>query len=130
MHLTLQSLFLILFFCLTVCSQQGVPGPPQTPKIGPGTGAYTEEPRAILRAADEALRSTRSVTYDAVYQGSGAMATRSPVAVGKASLSKLPADNRLMAKLAASGAYFSEGSDEKLAFHTTFDGETIRRMRP
>ena len=99
-------------------------------RVGPGVGAYTEDPRKILRAAGRAARAVRSLAYEAHYQGVGAMATHSPVAAGRVSLSKLPAGDPLRAKMAARGVFFPSGSDEAAVFHTTFDGRTVRRLRP
>ena len=98
-------------------------------QIGPGIGAYTEDPRKILRLAEQAIRTVRSLTYEAIYQGVGVMATHSPVAAGKVSLSRLAANNPLKAKMAARGVFFPSGRDEAEIFHTTFDGKTIRRLR-
>jgi thiol-disulfide isomerase/thioredoxin len=58
------------------------------------------------------------------------MATHNPVASGRVSLSRLAADNPLKAKVAARGVFFPSGSGEAAVFHTTFDGKTIRRLRP
>ena len=99
-------------------------------RVGPGVGAYTEDSRKILRAAGQAACAVRSLTYEADYQGVGAMATHSPAAAGRVSLSKLAADNPLKAKLAARGVFFPSGSDGAAVFHTTFDGKTVRRLRP
>ena len=99
-------------------------------RVGPGVGAYTEDPRKILRAAGQAARALRSLTYRADYQGAGAMATHSPVAAGRVSLSRLSADHPLKAKMAARGVFFPSGGDEAAVFHTTFDGKTVRRLRP
>ncbi len=102
----------------------------KTGQVGPGVGAYTEDPRRILRAAGRAARALRDLTYEADYRGVGAMATHSPVAAGRVTLSKLAADNPLKAKVAARGVFFPSGTDEAAPFHTTFDGQTIRRLRP
>jgi thiol-disulfide isomerase/thioredoxin len=58
------------------------------------------------------------------------MATHSPVTKGKISLSRLAAHNPFKAKIAARGITFPSGSDEAAIFHTTFDGKTIRKLRP
>src|ERR1051326_2658450 len=71
--------------------------------VAPGVGANTEDPKKVLRAADEALRAVRSVSYDAAYQGTGAFATRSWIAAGKVRIAKLAAGDPLTAKLAAEG---------------------------
>jgi len=97
-------------------------------QVAPGIGANTEDPKKVLRAADEALRAVRSVTYEAQYQGVGAFATRTATVIGKASLAKLPAGDPLVARLAAEGAFYQTGSDETVAFHTAFDGRMIRKL--
>ncbi len=97
-------------------------------QVAPGIGANTEDPKKVLRAADEALRAVRSVTYDAQYQGVGAFATRTATVIGQASLVKLPAGDPLVAKLAAEGTFYQTGSDEAIAFHTAFDGRMIRKL--
>jgi thiol-disulfide isomerase/thioredoxin len=43
-------------------------------------------------------------------------------------LSRLPAGDPLKAKLAARGVFYPAGSDRAQAFHTAFDGRTIRRL--
>lgn len=58
------------------------------------------------------------------------MATRSPVAHGKISLSRLPTNSPFKAKIAARGIFFPSGNDEVTIFRTTFDGRTLRRLRP
>ncbi len=110
-------------------SEQKIDGQ-KAQRVGPGVGAYTEDPRKILRAASHATRAVRSLTYEADYQGVGAMATHSPVVAGRVSLSKLPAGNPLKAMMAARGVFFPSGGDEAAVFHTTFDGRTVRRLRP
>lgn len=121
---------------LSVCAQQ--PSAPtleqktdaqKVQRIGPGAGAFTEDPRQILRAAGKAIRAINSLTYEAEYRGTGAMATRSPVAVGEVSLSRLAPDNPFKAKIAARGIYLPTGSNERTIFHTTFDGKSIRKLR-
>jgi thiol-disulfide isomerase/thioredoxin len=99
-------------------------------RMGPGSGAYTEDPRRILRAAGQAVRALRSLTYEAEFRGVGAMATHNPVAAGRVSLSRLAADNPLKAKIAARGVFFASGSDEATTFQATFDGKSVRRLRP
>ncbi len=125
-RLTLAAAF--LFVCISGYAQK--PDPPKPRQVFAGTGAYTEEPRSILTKAGAAVRAVRNLKYTAHYQGSGAMSTRSPVASGEVELSKLAVDDPRKAKLAASGTYFVSGDDERLPFHTTFDGATIRRLRP
>lgn len=98
-------------------------------RIGPGVGAYTEDPKKILRAAGEAIKAIKSLTYEADYRGVGAMATRTPVAVGRVSLLRLAPTNPLKAKIAARGVYFPSGSDEGTIFQTTFDGKIVRKLR-
>jgi thiol-disulfide isomerase/thioredoxin len=99
-------------------------------RIGPGVGAYTEDPRKVLRAAGQAISAANSLTYEADYRGVGTMATRSPVAQGKISLSRLAANSPFKARIAARGIFFPSGSDEATIFHTTFDGRTVRKIRP
>lgn len=99
-------------------------------QVAPGMGANTEDPKKVLRAADEALRGVRSVSYDAAYQGTGASATRSPSATGKVKIAKLAAGDPLMAKLAAEGQYVTAGTDQTQIFHAAFDGQTIRKLQP
>ena len=117
-------------------AEKGMPAPAQKAgvqkarRIGPGVGAYTEDPRKILRAAGRAVRAVRSLTYEAQYQGEGAMATHSPAVAGRVSLSRLAPDNPLKAKMAARGLYFRSGEGRPLLFHTTFDGQTVRKLRP
>ncbi len=99
-------------------------------RIGPGSGAYTEDPRKVLRAAAQAMRAVKSLTYKADYRGVGAMATHSPVAQGEVSLSRLAANNPFKVKISARGVFFPSGSDEATPFHSTFDGSTLRKLRP
>jgi len=100
-----------------------------TPKIGPGFGAYTEDPRKILNAAAKAAAAVRTLRYNARYAGVGAMATRAPAASGVVTIARLAADNPLRARLAAKGIYSPASVGDANAFHTTFDGSTIRRLR-
>jgi thiol-disulfide isomerase/thioredoxin len=138
--------FLLLANLITDAHHQRPPtlkesrnGSPQTDGDGdraaarqttPGAGAYTEDGRAVLRAAARALRRVRTVSYHASYQGAGAFATRNPVVVGEIRMSKLPAGDPLRARLAARGEFYAPGSDKPLFFHTAFDGRTIRRLAP
>lgn len=102
----------------------------RTQQIGPGAGAFTEDPRRVLRAAGQALRTANSLSYEADYRGVGAMATHSPVVLGKISLTKLPPDNPLKVKISARGLFFASGSDEATPFQSTFDGMTLRKLSP
>ena len=99
-------------------------------RIGPGTGAYTEDPRKILRAAEQAIRAVHSLTYEATYEGVGAISTHSGSIIGSVKLSRLTDDDPLKARIAASGVNLPSGSEEAATFHTTFDGKMIRRLRP
>ena len=105
------------------------PGAEEHP-VTPGVGANTEDPRKVLRAADEALRAVQSVSYDAAYQGTGAFATRTWTATGKVRIARLAAGDPLMAKLAAEGQNISAGTDQVRPFHVAFDGQTIRKLEP
>ena len=99
-------------------------------RIGPGVGANTEDPRKILRAAGQAMSAADSLTYEADYRGVGAMATHSPVAQGKITLARLAPNNPFKAKIFARGMFSPTGSDELTLFHSTFDGRTLRKLRP
>ena len=91
-------------------------------RVGPGAGAYTEDPRRILRAAEQAIRAVHSLSYEANYEGVGAMATHIGSVTGSVKLSRLNDDDSLKAKIAASGVNLPSGSEEVGVFHTTFDG--------
>jgi len=98
--------------------------------VAPGVGANTEDPRKVMRAADEALRAVRSVSYDATYQGTGAAATRSLRSTGKVRITKLAAGDPLTAKFAVEGQSIGAGTDQVQGFHAAFDGQTIRWLQP
>nr|AUN37306.1 thiol:disulfide oxidoreductase [uncultured bacterium] len=102
--------------------------PPETKTIVAGTGAYTEDPQKVLHAAAEAIKAVRSLSYNATYESTGAMSTRSPLASGKVSLARLESGNPLKAMMAASGAFIASGTDEKVPFSISFDGEMIRKV--
>jgi len=93
-----------------------------------GIGANTQDPRKVLRAAAEALRAVRNVTYDARYRGIGAFATRTATVIGRASLAKLTAGDPLVAKLAAEGTFYQSGTDEAVTFRAAFDGKVVRKL--
>jgi hypothetical protein len=98
--------------------------------IGPGVGAQTEDPRAVLRVAVTSLTAVKNATYDGTFQGEGSRATYHPVENGSVALSKLSNHDPLVAKLAARGTFFPTGSDEGRPFATAFDGRTISKLRP
>lgn len=127
---TIQFVFLLLLIVGTILPQQPLATPDKKKLIGPGIGAYTEDPQEILKAARKSIRSVRTLTYEAEYRTTGSMSTRGAESTGKISLSFLPAGNPQKAKMAASGTFFSSGSEEKSYFHTTFNGEKVERLRP
>jgi thiol-disulfide isomerase/thioredoxin len=102
---------------------------PELRQIAPGIGANTEDPKKVLQSADDAVRAVRSVSYDAVYEGMGASTTRSPISTGRVRISRLPADDPLIAKMAIEGQFIAAGTDQPQTFHAAFDGHTIRRLR-
>ena len=55
-------------------------------QVGPGVGADTEDPRMILREADQAIRKVQSLFYEASYQGTGSFSTHSPASTGQVRL--------------------------------------------
>src|SRR5207247_9350176 len=85
-------------------------------QIGPGVGADTEDPKRILREADQAIRKVQSLSYEASYQGTGSFSTHSPASTGQVRLSKLEANNPLKAKLYARGDFVPTASAEAQAF--------------
>jgi len=104
-------------------------GPLRAQQVGPGVGADTEDPRMILREADQAIRKVQSLSYEASYQGTGSFSTHSPASTGQVRLSKLEANNPLKAKLYARGDFVPTASAEVQAFQVAFDGKTIRKIR-
>ena len=97
-------------------------------QIAPGSGANTEDPRKILGSADEGLRGTERVTYDASIKESDASQTRTAAVLGNVYLSNLPTGYPLVATLAADRTYYQTGTDEPILFHTAFDGRTINKL--
>ncbi len=98
-------------------------------QVGPGVGADTEDPKRILRAADQAIRKVQSLSYVATYQGTGSFSTHSPISTGQVRLSKLEANNPLKATLSAQGEFVQTGSADIQPFHVAFDGRTISKLR-
>jgi thiol-disulfide isomerase/thioredoxin len=98
-------------------------------QVGPGMGADTEDPKRILREADQAIRKVQSLSYEATYQGTGSFSTHTSTSTGQVRLSKLEANNPLKAKLYAQGDFFQTASADVQAFHVAFDGKTIRKIR-
>lgn len=135
-HLNMKMIWIACFVSIVsasanVASSQS-PSPTKTPPaplIGPGTGAYTENPKRILTEAAKAVANLQTFRYQASYRSVGAMTTRSPVADGVVQISRLERTNPLKAKLAAKGIYLSAGSDDATRFHTTFDGLIVQRLR-
>ena len=125
-HTVLQLKNIFLTIAITFCFSTFVCGQ----QVGPGIGADTRDARQIIRDAAQAVRKTRSVTYKAVYQGTGAFSTHTPNVVGEAAMERLGAENPLKAKFAAQGVFYATGSDERQNFHTAFDGATVSRLRP
>lgn len=98
-------------------------------QVGPGVGADTEDPKRILREADQAIRKVQSLSYEAIYQGTGSFSTHSPTSTGQVRLSKLEANNPLKAKLYARGDFVPTASADVQVFQVAFDGKTIRKIR-
>lgn len=99
-------------------------------QIVPGVGANTEDPKKVLLAAEQAVGRLRHVTYEAIYEGTGAFAVRSGTSSGKIKLSKLEAGNPLTAKVASQGTYHPAGKDQPDAFAAAFTGQTVVSVRP
>jgi thiol-disulfide isomerase/thioredoxin len=124
--------FVCFVFAFATVARSQSPSPTKTPPaplVGPGTGAYTEDPKRILAEAAKAVANHKTFRYQASYRSVGAMTTRSPVADGTVEISRLDGNNPLKAKLAAKGIYFAAGSDDAARFHTTFNGLTVQRLR-
>lgn len=98
-------------------------------QVGPGVGADTEDPKRILREADQAIRKVQSLSYEASYQGIGSFSTRSPISTGQVRLSKLESNNPLKARLSVRGDFLQTGGADVQPFHVVFDGKTISRIR-
>src|SRR5207247_6295687 len=98
-------------------------------QVGPGVGADTEDPRMILREADQAIRKVQSLSYEASYQGTGSFSTQSPISTGQVKLSRLETINPLKAKVSARGGFLQTGSADEQPFQVAFDGKTISRIR-
>ena len=98
-------------------------------QIGPGVGADTEDPKRILREADQAIRKVQSLSYEATYQGTGSFSTQSPISTGQVKLSKLETNNPLKAKVSARGGFLQTGSADEQPLQVAFDGKTISRIR-
>lgn len=99
-------------------------------QTGPGVGAGTEDPKRILREADQAIRKVQSLSYEASYQGSGSLSTHSPISNGQVRVSRLEANNPLKARLSAQGEFLSTGGADAQPFQVAFDGKTIKKVRP
>lgn len=97
-------------------------------QVGPGVGADTENPKRILREADQAIRKIQSLSYEASYQGTGSFSTHSSISTGQVRLSKLEANNPLKARLYARGDFVPTASAEVQPFQVAFDGKTVRKI--
>jgi thiol-disulfide isomerase/thioredoxin len=98
-------------------------------QLVPGAGAYTEDPKKILRAADLAIRKLESVSYDAGFEGSGAGAVITSPATGKVRLANLDGDRLLSVNLAAKGKRYGLTSGKAELFDVSFSGKTVYRLR-
>jgi thiol-disulfide isomerase/thioredoxin len=116
----LKVLFLCCFIQATslICDAQVVPG----------VGAYTEDPKKILMAAEQVVGNLRRVTYEATFESVGSFATRGSMTVGKIKLAKLEAGNPLTAKVAAEGKSYPAGRNDAETFKAAFTGTTIFRL--
>lgn len=99
-------------------------------QVGPGVGADMEDPKRILREADQSIRNVHSLAYVASDQGTGSFSTQSSVSTGEIKLAKLNPNNPLKARLLARGKFLQAGRDEVQTFHVVFDGKTISKIRP
>ncbi|CAN5646531.1 hypothetical protein BH24ACI3_BH24ACI3_00320 [soil metagenome] len=130
MILILCFLTIVLGFANVAKSQKPTPTKtPSVPLVGPGVGAYTEDPKKILAEAAKSVTRRQTFRYQAAYRSMGSMTTRSPVVEGTVEISRLEGKNPLRAKLAAKGIYWPAGSGDAAPFYTTFDGLTVRRLR-
>ncbi len=112
--------FFLVNFCTFALSQQ----------VGPGIGADTRDARQIFRLAAENVKNTKTVSYKATYQGTGAFSTHTQTVRGTVALEKLNPDNPFKAKFAINGERFPAGTDELQRFNATFDGLVINKLRP
>lgn len=123
-------LAIVLGFTNVASSQKPTPTTtPTAPLVGPGVGAYTEDPKKILAEVAKSVSRHQTFRYQASYRSVGAMTTRSPVAEGTVEISRLEGKNPLKAKLAAKGMYWPAGSVDAVNFHTTFNGLKVQRLR-
>lgn len=99
-------------------------------QIGPGSGAGTVDPKMVVEAASKAIFKMQNIRYKAVYQGTGAFSTRTPVVSGTMKIDKLASENPVSAKFSAKGQFFQTGAGQPQPFNTTFDGTAINRLRP
>lgn len=98
-------------------------------QLVPGAGAYTEDPKKILLAADQAISKLHSVSYEASYEGSGAGAVISSLTIGKVKLANLETERLLSVKLAAEGKLYNSKTGEAERFDASSTGETVFRLR-
>ncbi len=95
-------------------------------QVAPGTGADTEDPRKVLRAAAAALRALRTVSYECRYRGTGAFATRAPTVAARVTIAKLTPGDPMAAKMAVEGTICESGSADAISFRMGFDGHVVR----
>lgn len=98
-------------------------------QIVPGVGAYTEDPRKILLAADQVISKLHSVSYEAKYEGVGAGAVISSQTVGEVKLANLKMERLLSVNLAAEGKLYNSKTGEAERFDIAFTDNTVFRLR-
>jgi hypothetical protein len=91
-------------------------------------GAYSEDPKKTLFAAEQAVGKLRRVAYDAVFESVGAFAVRGSTTIGKVKIAKLEVGNPLTAKVTTEGKYYRAGKDDAETFNAAFTGATVFRL--
>src|SRR5688572_11511504 len=93
--------------------------------------AQDEAPDAIelLRDADRALSEASGLRFEAVAEGVGALAARSPRIQAKVRVARIEGDDALGWRIGAEGKAFAPGADDSILFGAAYDGESFRSLR-
>ncbi len=99
--------------------------------FGPAVLAQDEEPDAIelLRAADRALSEASGLQFEAVAEGVGALAARSPRIEAKVRVERIEGSDASGWRLGAEGTAFAAGADGSVPFGASYDGKVFRSLR-
>ncbi len=87
------------------------------------------DPVELLRGMDKALAGVAAVRYDALAEGIGSLAARSPRVESAVRLERIDGEDALGWRFGAEGRVFAPGAEGWARYASAYDGTTFRTLR-